>query len=139
MTPPSAVTFLILQTGVAYNPTLLSKLSHANGIQGQPHTWLPDILYSRNQRVALNRNLSPPLSVMAEVPRYSVLESVLFLIFINDLSHSLENPFINLLMTPSFAVTSLILHIGGLWPLPSFQTLIKSQADQKHFEYVFQS
>ena len=35
--------------------------------------------------------------------------------------------FIDFLMTPSSAVTSLILHTGRLQPLPSFQTLTKSQ------------
>ena len=55
-----------------WHPALLSQVS-AYGIQGQLHTWLPDFLYSRSQRVALNRILSSPLPVEAGVPQSSVL------------------------------------------------------------------
>ena len=73
-----------------WHPALLSKLS-ASGIQGQLYSWITDFLHYHSQRVALNANLSSPLSVKVGVPQGSVLGPVLVLIFINDLSESLEN------------------------------------------------
>ena len=70
---------------------LLSKLA-AFGIQGQLHTLLTDYLYSHGQRVTLNGILSSPLPIKDGVPQSSVLSLVLFLIILNDLSDSLENP-----------------------------------------------
>ena len=67
------------------------KLS-SYGIQGHLHSWLTDFLSCRSQRVALNGVLSSPLPVQAADSQDSVLGPVLFLVFINDLSDSLENP-----------------------------------------------
>ena len=91
---------------MVWHPALLTKLS-SFGIQGHLHSWLTDLLSCHSQRVALNGVLSSPLPVQAGVPQSSVLGPVLFLVFINDLSDSLENPLYH------FADNSTLCHTIG--------------------------
>ena len=72
-----------------WHPALLTKLS-SYGIQGNIHSWLTDFLSCRSERVALNGVLSFHLPVQAGIPQGSGLGPVHFLVFINDLSDSLE-------------------------------------------------
>ena len=76
---------------MVWHPALLTKLS-SYGIQGNLHSWFLDFLSCRSQHMALNGILSSPLPVQAGIPQGSVLGPVLFLVVINDLSNSLENP-----------------------------------------------
>jgi len=86
---PSPSTYRVLSI---WSGTLPCSANSSYGMQGHLHSWLTDFLSCRSEHVALNGVVSSPLSVQARVPQGSVLGSVLFLAFINDLSDSLENP-----------------------------------------------
>ena len=71
---------------------LIHKLEQ-NGIGGPLLKILVDFLKSRKQRVVLNGQHSSWSDVLAGVPQGSILDPLLFLIYINDLSDSLQcNP-----------------------------------------------
>ena len=78
---------LLTQSG-----TLPCSPNTSYGIQGHFHSWLTDFLSCHSQRVALNGVLSSSFPVQVGVPQSSVKGPVLFQVFINNLSDSLENP-----------------------------------------------
>ena len=67
---------------------LLNKLKH-NGVSSNLLDTITNFLNSRKQRVALNGQFSSWTSIEAGVHQGSILEPLLFLIYINDLSDDL--------------------------------------------------
>ena len=63
---------------------LLFKLRH-NGIRGHILNWIAGFLTGRRQRVVLRNGTSRCRSVTSGVPQGSILGSLLFLIFANDI------------------------------------------------------
>ena len=61
------------------------------GIRGSTHKRITSWLSERYQKVVLDGQVSDPVPVLSGVPQGSVLEPVLFLIFINDLPDNIRS------------------------------------------------
>ena len=68
---------------------ILAKLEHY-GVRGIANNWLKSYLFNRKQFVSINGHVSNQTSVKYDVPQGSVLGTLLFLIYINDLNHAIN-------------------------------------------------
>ena len=69
---------------------LLYKLQ-THGVRSKTLRWIESFLVGRSQTVILNGSSSDELQVSSGVPQGSVLDPILFLLYINDLSDSLQS------------------------------------------------
>ena len=76
----------------------MSKLDHY-GIRGNIHKWISSFLNNRNQKVVIDGHFSDTIYVDSGVPQGSVLDPILFLVFINDLPVLVNYTVACLLMT----------------------------------------
>ena len=66
---------------------LLNKLRHY-GIQGPALSWLTSFVSGRRQRVEVGSAVSTPVCLEAGVPQGAILSPLLFLVYMNDISHA---------------------------------------------------
>ena len=69
---------------------LLNKLT-AYGINVNLLNWIRDFLLNRKQRVVVNASMSDWADVTSCIPQGSVLEPILFLVYINDIEDSVQS------------------------------------------------
>ena len=84
----------ILNFSKAFDKVSHTKLLHkleCYGITGNILYWIKSFLYKHTQQVAIDGSYSSPCLVTLGVLQGSVLGPVLFLIYINDISHNIHS------------------------------------------------
>ena len=69
---------------------LLNKI-YAYGIRGKLNTWIRNFLLGRTQKVVVEGSVSSLAQVSSGIPQGSVLGSLLFLIYVNDLPDQIKS------------------------------------------------
>ena len=88
-----SISSVFLDLSAAFDSVPHDAIRHklpAYGIRGGVFSWISDYLSGRSQQVKLRHALSDHQSVGSGVPQGSVLAPTLFLLFINDLSDSIN-------------------------------------------------
>ena len=84
---------------------LLTKL-RGYSVKGRILTWIEVFLTDRRQRVVINDNRSSWVDVTSGIPQGSVLGSMLFICYINDMPSSVQSSIYLFAMMPSSIETS---------------------------------
>ena len=73
------------------NHTILLHKLTKYGVVGDAHNWFKNYLHNRSQYVCLNGTKSEESQIKIGVPQGSVLGPILFLLYVNDLSHEIKH------------------------------------------------
>ena len=68
----------------------MTKLDHY-GVRGNLHQWISQFLQNRTQSVVVEGQTLAPVCVASGVPQGTCHGPILFLTFINDISHSVNS------------------------------------------------